>query len=69
LIFALKSYATPDAKIFKICESKNIPIKIVDENSLAEITMALEELVHDMPYVEKDWSKFGEKNPREAEFS
>ncbi|MCE2929009.1 MAG: AAA family ATPase [Candidatus Caenarcaniphilales bacterium] len=69
LIFALKSYATPDAKIFKICESKNIPIKIVDENSLAEITIALEELVHDMPYVEKDWSKFGEKNPREAEFS
>ena len=28
MIFALKSYAQPEAKIFKISESKKLPIKI-----------------------------------------
>lgn len=65
LIFALKSYASPDAKIFKISESKSIPIKIVEENSLAQIMISLEELIHDIPYMEKDWNKY---NPRQIEF-
>ncbi len=55
MIFALKSYSQPDAKIFKICEGKNLPIKIVEENSLASISMALEELVNDIPYMDKNW--------------
>lgn len=57
LIFALKSYAQPDAKIFQISGVKNIPIKIVEENSLAQITTVLEEVVNDLPYMDKDWNK------------
>jgi len=58
IIFALKSYAQPEAKIFKISEMKNIPVKIVDENSLPDISEVLEEVINDIPYMEKDWSKF-----------
>lgn len=58
MIFALKSYAQPDAKIFKISESKHIPVKIIDENSLPEISEVLEEVINDIPYMEKDWSKY-----------
>lgn len=57
LIFALKSYAQPDAKIFQISESKRIPIKIVEENSLACISTLLEEVINDLPYMDKDWNK------------
>lgn len=64
VIFALKSYAQPDAKIFKISESKNVAIKIVDENTLAEITIGLEELINDVPYMEKNWEDVSlENNP------
>lgn len=55
MILALKSYAQPDAKIFKIAESKKLPIKIVDENSLPSISLAIEELIEDLPYMEKNW--------------
>jgi stage III sporulation protein AA len=58
IILALKSYAQPDSKIFKISEAKHIPVKIVNENSLPEISGLIEEIVHDIPYMEKDWSKF-----------
>ena len=56
IIFALKSYAQPDAQIFSIAASKKIPIKIIEENSLADITIGLEEVINDIPYVEKDWT-------------
>jgi stage III sporulation protein AA len=56
IIFALKSYAQPEAKIFKIAESKKIPIKIVEDNTLTNITESLEELIRDIPYMDKDWS-------------
>ncbi len=72
LIFALKSYSQPDAKIFKISESKKLPIKIVEENSLTSISIALEELVNDMPFTEKNWqnlssrvTEFQERNKAE----
>jgi stage III sporulation protein AA len=58
IILALKSYAQPDSKIFKISDSKKIPVKIVNENSLSEISELIDEIVHDIPYMEKDWSKF-----------
>ena len=56
IIFALKSYATPGAKIFSISEERDIFIKIVEENSLAEIALSLEELINDLPYMEKTWN-------------
>jgi stage III sporulation protein SpoIIIAA len=57
IIFALKSYATPGAKIFNIAEERSIFIKIVDENSLSEIALSLEDMVNDLPYIEKSWNK------------
>ena len=57
IIFALKSYATPGAKIFNIAEEREIFIKIVDENSLSEIALSLEDMVNDLPYIEKSWNK------------
>jgi stage III sporulation protein AA len=56
IIFALKSYAQPDAQIFTIASTKKIPIKIIEENSLADITMGLEEVINDIPYIEQDWT-------------
>jgi hypothetical protein len=50
LIFALKSYAQPDAQIFDIARSKKIPIKIVSENSLTSIRSTLDEVIQDIPY-------------------
>ncbi len=55
MIFALKSYSQPDAKIFQIAESKTLPIKIIEENSLPKITMALEEVIYDIPYMDQNW--------------
>jgi stage III sporulation protein AA len=57
IIFALKSYATPGAKIFNISEERGIFIKIVDENSLSEIALSLEDMVNDLPYIEKSWNR------------
>lgn len=57
VIFALKSYAQPDAKIFSISEEKEVDIKIVEENSLSSITEALEELISDIPFMDQDWNK------------
>jgi hypothetical protein len=57
IIFALKSYATPGAKIFSIAEERGVFIKIVDENSLSEIALSLEDMVNDLPYIEKSWSR------------
>lgn len=57
IIFALKSYATPGAKIFNIAEERGIFIKIVDENSLSEIALSLDDMVNDLPYIEKTWNK------------
>lgn len=68
MIFALKSYAVPEAKIFKISEAKNVPVKIVDENSLAEITLVLEETVSDIPYMEKDWTRVEVENQSLSKF-
>lgn len=69
IIVALKSYAQPDAKIFSIAETKRIPIKIIEENSLADIAIGLEEIVNDIPYIEKDWSNVSlgaeEDSPRQ----
>lgn len=65
LIFALKSYAQPDAKIFKISEEKGIPIKIVEENSLSSIAETLEEVIEDIPYMEQDWSKIKSKDSKD----
>ncbi len=62
VIFALKSYAQPDAKIFKISASKSIPVETVEENSLAMITEALEFMVNDLPYAQKHWHD-NSKNP------
>jgi nucleoside-triphosphatase THEP1 len=56
-IFSLKSYTTSGAKIISIAKERDIPIKIVDENSLSEITQSLEELVNDLPYLEKSWGR------------
>jgi stage III sporulation protein AA len=56
IIFALKSYATPGAKIFNIADERGIYIKIVEENSLLEISSSLEEMVNDLPYIEKTWN-------------
>jgi stage III sporulation protein SpoIIIAA len=52
IVFALKSYAQPESKIFSITEAKNLPIKIIEENSLAHITDAIQELIHDIPYMD-----------------
>lgn len=60
LIFALKSYAQPEAKIFQISESKGIPVEIVEENSLAMITEALERLINDLPYTQT-WTNAASK--------
>lgn len=57
IIFALKSYATPGAKIFSIAEERGVFIKIVDENSLSEIALSLEDMVNDLPYIEKSWNR------------
>lgn len=62
IIFALKSYATPGAKIFNIAEERGIFIKIVDENSLSEIALSLEDMVNDLPYIEKSWNKAHSKS-------
>ncbi|MBT6844075.1 MAG: Flp pilus assembly complex ATPase component TadA [Candidatus Melainabacteria bacterium] len=56
VVFALKSYTSADSKIFKITESKNLTVKIVDENSLGKISQNLEELISELPYIDKDWN-------------
>lgn len=58
LIFALKSYASPDAQIYDISKQKKIPIKIIDENSLLSIKSTLEGIVSDIPYTEDEpWAR------------
>lgn len=56
MVFALKSYSGADSKIFKIAESKDLKVKIVDENSLTCISECLEELISDIPYMEQNWN-------------
>lgn len=56
-IFALRSYAHPDSKVFAISSDKNIPVKIVEENTLGKITEIIEEIVNDIPYMDPNWSK------------
>ncbi len=53
MIFALKSYAQPDAQIYEISRKKKIPIKIVEENSLLSIRSTLEDIVNDIPFSEE----------------
>lgn len=65
VILALKSYAQPDAKIFQISASRKLPIKIVEENSLPEIAMTIEELVNDIPYMDPNWNNL---HSRASEF-
>jgi|688.fasta_scaffold00007_204 stage III sporulation protein AA len=58
MIFALKSYAQPDAQIYEISRKKKIPIKIVEENSLLSIRSTLEDIVNDIPYADDEpWTK------------
>ncbi len=57
LILALKSYAQPDSTIFQISAEKGIEIKIVEDNSLPNITEALEDVIADIPYMEQNWDK------------
>lgn len=63
VVFALKSYSGNDSKIFKIAESKSLAVKIVEENSLACISLTLEDLVNDIPYMEQNWHNAKDQLP------
>lgn len=69
VVFALKSYSSTDSKIFKITESKNLNIKIVEENSLGVISQALEELVRDLPYIDQNWENLQTEIPKLTKLS
>ena len=64
VVFALKSYSSADSKIFKITESKNLSVKIVEENSLGIISQALEELVQDLPFMDQNWENIQAELPK-----
>lgn len=59
IIFALKSYAQPGAKIFKIAEEKNLPVKIVQENSTESISNTIKDFIDDdIASMEFNWGNF-----------
>ncbi len=61
VICALKSYAEPGAKIFEIAAKKNIPVKIIKENTLDQIEIVIEDLINDdVPSMDCDWDKLVE---------
>lgn len=68
VIFALKSYAHPSAKIFDIAKSKQIPVKVVKDNTVESISSAINEFVtDDLPSLEAQWSDFLEEENLDKE--
>lgn len=69
VIIALRSYAEPGAKIFEIAEKKSIPVKVIKENTLENISECIEDLINsDLLTMDYNWDKLVETHPHDDEY-